>query len=236
MRKEFSSFYRDVFAELASPLTPADAMPGAELEAAERRAGIRMPTALRAFYTVAGRVRGFDHATDPLANPADWVVDRGRLVILSTDRDRVRYGVTAEARRDDPGVHVSRRRGSVFSPWQRAGARCSEFLVLRVCLQAASGGMPYTGYAHVGRETGEAVEARLGPGRRCRDLWAARAPGRVVCLAGPLRGEGMGFDVLVGGRTAGDFGGLIRELAALGVELSDVHGPAEPVTGADRVG
>ena len=236
MGKDFSSFYRDVFAELARPLTPADAIPGPELDAAERRVGGRLPAALRAFYAVAGRVRGFDHAADRLATPAEWFVDRGRMVILAGDRDRVRYGVTAEARRDDPGVHVTRRRGSVFSPWQRAGARCSDFLVLRVCLQAASGGMPYTGYAHVGRATGEAVAARLGPGRRCRDLWAVHAPGRVVCLAGPLRSEGMGYDVLVGGRSAADFRDLTGELADAGVELADVQEPTAPVADADRVG
>lgn len=234
MGKDFTSFYRDVFAGLACPLRPADAIPAAELDAAERRVGVRPPEAVRAYYAVAGRVRGFDHAADRLAAPAEWVVDRGRLVILSADRDRVRYGVTAEARRDDPGVHVTRRRGAVFSPWQRAGARCSDFLVLRACLQAAGGGMPFTGYAHVSRATGEAVEARLGPGRRCRDLWAALAPGRVVCLAGPLRDEGMGYDVLVGGRSAAEFLGLVRELAAVGVELADVHEPAGGA--ADPVG
>src|SRR5947207_1959255 len=87
-----------------------------------------------------------------------------------------------DGRAPGPGVHVTRRRGAVFSPWQRAGARCSDFLVLRACAEAAGGGMPFTGYAAVGRAVGEAVAERLGPGRRCRDQWAAHAPGWAVCL------------------------------------------------------
>src|SRR4051812_326558 len=44
--KDFAAAYRAVFAELALPLGPADGIAEAELAAAERRAGVRLPAAL----------------------------------------------------------------------------------------------------------------------------------------------------------------------------------------------
>lgn len=220
MSRDFDDLYRDTFAQLAMPLGPWDGAPAAEIAAAERRCGVRPPPALLAFYAVAGRVRP-DHAPGWPSPPAEWVADRGRLSFLTEDRGRVRYGVPAGARADDPQVLYSRRRGAVFSPWRTTGARCSDFLVLRACAQAAGGGMPHTAYAHVGRAVGAAVVGRLGPGRRCLDLWAAHGAGRVVCLAGPLRAEGMGYDLTAGGRTADELRALVRELGALGVAVLD---------------
>lgn len=53
----YPEFYGEVFASLARPLTEADQVPEGVIAANERRLGVRLPEALRAYYALAGNMR-----------------------------------------------------------------------------------------------------------------------------------------------------------------------------------
>ena len=85
------------------------------------------------------------------------------------------------------------------SVWVREELNCSNFLVLMLCWQAVHGGLPYTGWAQVGPEGGEAIIRRWGTIWKSRDLRACYRAGQAVCIAGPTSTAvpGMYLDLLV---------------------------------------
>jgi hypothetical protein len=215
----YPEFYGEVFAAVARPLIPADAVPAAEIAAHERRLRVRLPEALRAYYEVAGNMHRLDHAYNSLAEPAAWRIDRWVLVFLRENQGLVKWGVAA-ARSDEvdpPALYTVSGGDGAHSPWAPEDLCSSDFLVLMLCWQAVHGGMPYTGWAQVGARVVSAVAASWGPAWQSRDLRAYYRPGQVLCLAGP--GSGEQVDILVGGRTEGDFEAVAAELSRGGVRL-----------------
>jgi hypothetical protein len=213
----YPEFYGELFAALASPLTPADQVPEDVITANERRLRVRLPEALRSYYQTAGNMRRLNEAYNRLLAPDEWKLDQAVLVFLHENQGVVKWGVPAhKAPPIDPIVRytVSQSPGEC-SDWALEELVCSDFLILMLCWQAVHGGLPHTGWAQVNQAVGRAVVERLGPVYRTRDLRASYRSGQVVCVAG--RGDPL--DLLAAGRSKDEFGGLLRELAGIGVSL-----------------
>lgn len=223
--EDFTGYFRALFADLDGPPGAGDGTSAADLDAAERRLGVRLPPVLRAYFLVAGKLQRFNRAYERLLTSSEWVLDRRKLVFAGDARGRERYAVPISGRLADPAVHSCRLQGSVLSLWQRTETRCRDFLTLTVCHHAAGGAMPFTGYAPVDRATGAALAGAMGPALRCRDRAAWRESGWAVCLIGPLRSDGMWYDVLIGGRSAREFGAAVKRVTATGVGRLETYAP-----------
>jgi hypothetical protein len=57
---EVAQQYRHAFASLGRPLRRRDGIPQKEILAAEKHLGLRVPTAVREYYRVAGRADDFN--------------------------------------------------------------------------------------------------------------------------------------------------------------------------------
>ncbi|MET8543026.1 SMI1/KNR4 family protein [Kitasatospora sp. NPDC004799] len=105
------------------PLGPGDGFPDAELDAAERRLGLRLPVALREAYRLFGRRADLTSSQDVLLTPAELYVLDGALVYRAENQGCAHWGVLlADLDREDPPTVVrpdladtSRER---WEPWE----------------------------------------------------------------------------------------------------------------------
>ena len=72
MPENYDEMYRRTFAGLGRQLRRGDGVAASRLAAAERRLGVALPRALRAFYSVAGRASDFNNRHDQLLPPTEW--------------------------------------------------------------------------------------------------------------------------------------------------------------------
>src|SRR5947209_4674490 len=96
--KSFKSRYRELFARIGCPSTRLDGIPDASLEAAEEKLRVRLPTALRDYYVMAGRERRLNHAFNQLLAPKDWEVHEGKLIFMAENQNAAFWGVPATSR------------------------------------------------------------------------------------------------------------------------------------------
>lgn len=101
------TFVRDFAAGWVAPLTDADGVDDAELDAAEARLGLRLPAALREAYRLFGRREDLTANQDRLLPPDELSVEHGMLVFREENQWVARWGVPVEdLERDDPRVVV----------------------------------------------------------------------------------------------------------------------------------
>lgn len=208
--------YRAAFATLIRPLESDDGVAEDILSEAERRLGVRLPQALRAFYLTAGRFDRFNRAQDRLMPPEDWSTDGGKLIFLEENQAVVFWAVEASATPDDdPPVFRAANTPDVPFEWEVEHDRCSEFLTVHLHWQAVCGGFEHTGMAEISHEAAEGLLIgwpRIG---RVGELTAYGREGRAACVVG-------GDDpsqVYVGGRTQEEFEAIEAEFEAAGVGL-----------------
>ncbi len=89
------------------PLVPGDGFTDAELDAAERRLGLRLPAALREAYRLFGRRADLTSSHDVLLTPDELHVLDGALVYRAENQGCAHWGVPLdELGREDPPTVV----------------------------------------------------------------------------------------------------------------------------------
>jgi hypothetical protein len=141
--------YTRTFATLGRPLAPRDGSAESRIAAAERRLGVRAPTALRDYFLVAGRERRFNCVFNRLLRPEDWFVDSHKLVFMEENQAVVYWGTLAASRPPSDPPAFQGVNGDPIE-WHAEHERCSVFLRVMLHWQAAYGGaMPWSGTASV---------------------------------------------------------------------------------------
>ncbi|WP_316527708.1 SMI1/KNR4 family protein [Kitasatospora brasiliensis] len=97
------AFVRGFAAHWGEPLGPEDGFTDAELDAAERRLGLRLPAALREAYRLFGRRADLTSSHDVLLTPDELHVLDGALVYRAENQGCAHWGVPlADLGREDP--------------------------------------------------------------------------------------------------------------------------------------
>src|SRR5262245_22826141 len=146
----YSIKYRKTIETLANPVTTEDGLPAAEVVAGEHRLNIRLPSALREYYLICGRLEGLNRVHNRLYPPDGWFLDAGKLVFMEENQLVVFWGIPIGERTvDDPpvlqGVNVT---GQPIE-WHPEHDSCSEFLLMMLHWQAVCGGMAFTASANI---------------------------------------------------------------------------------------
>jgi hypothetical protein len=178
---DFSTQYRQIFADLGVTLGPREEIDATVLALAEQRLGIRVPDALRAYFAVSGGEQRFNQAHNSLLSPEQWFVDTGRLVFLAENQSVVFWGVVAVDDRPDPPVDQGVNDETIA--WYPEHPSCSGFLMAMLCWQAAMGGFGRTWSAAVTEHfRGKLIDSwrRVGSFER---LEAFVRDGVVLCLS-----------------------------------------------------
>jgi hypothetical protein len=140
--------YRDLFAALGIPLTDEDAVAESDLAAAEERAGVRLPAALRDYYQVAGNERELNRAHNRLLPLDEWVVDSAHVIFMEENQAVVLWAATCpDASEEDPPVYQAANDETL--EWTLEHEHCSVFLKVMLHWQATWGGMPWVAVAAV---------------------------------------------------------------------------------------
>lgn len=105
-----------------------------ELAAQEHRLNIKLPAALRAYYTGLGKHKEMNQTQDRLILPEQLHVDRsGRMVFYAENQFVAAWGILlADMELDNPPVYVSYD----DEHWQEEGSTVTEFLISMAYLQA----------------------------------------------------------------------------------------------------
>ena len=212
----YSIKYRQVIEALARPLNFEDGVPAAEITAGEHRLSIQLPSALREYYLIAGRLDQLNCAHNRLYAPRDWFVDAGKLAFMEENQAVVFWGIpTGDDSDDDPpvlqGVNVSNQPIG----WHPEHGCCSEFLLLMLHWQAVCGGMPFTAGADISSVELGRIQAEWRFVGEMGGMLVFAQDGGAVCVIG----EGQALQLFAGGRTEHDFNLISAELARIDVKL-----------------
>ncbi|MFE4518504.1 SMI1/KNR4 family protein [Kitasatospora sp. NPDC056783] len=105
------------------PLGPGDGFTDAELDAAERRLGLRLPAALREAYRLFGRRADLTSSHDVLLTPEELHVLDGALVYRAENQGCMHWGVPlADLDREDPPtvarLDLADKSQERWEPWE----------------------------------------------------------------------------------------------------------------------
>jgi hypothetical protein len=114
-------FLTGFVADWRAPLAPGDGFPAEELDAAEQRLGLRLPTALREAHMLLGRRGDLCRNQDPLLAPDKLFVYEGALVYQAENQGVAHWGILVADLEDDdpPAFHriSSSDPGEEWHPW-----------------------------------------------------------------------------------------------------------------------
>jgi hypothetical protein len=177
--------YIELFKQVGHPLTAKEAIPEDALRWAEERLGIRLPTALRSYYSVAGRETRLNTAFNRLLQPADLELHEGKLVFMAENQNAAFWGVPATRRPAlDPVVHVTNRVAGALSAWEPECRRCSVFLDFMVHMHASfGGGSEYKGSAAVPHTLLQSLDQNWKFAGEVKKMRAYSRDGKVVCFS-----------------------------------------------------
>lgn len=206
---DFKQHYRQLFDLLGHPLTKSMAIASPALSAAEKSLGVVVPSALRAYYAVAGNEKRLNRAHNRLLPIKDWYVDKKRLVFMEENQDVVLWGVSVgNPQNEDPPVSQSVNDDEL--QWSQESRRCSVFLAVMLHYQVVSGGFKHYASAPIPTH----LKRQLKSGWACygtlNGLTAYSRQNQVVCIE-PMMG------VLAAGKSKQD---LLAIETDLGLALS----------------
>ncbi|MFJ6619831.1 SMI1/KNR4 family protein [Kitasatospora sp. NPDC091335] len=117
------AFVRGFAAYWGEPLGPGDGFTEAELDAAERRLGLRLPPALREAYRLFGRRADLTSSQDVLLTPDELRVLDGALVYRAENQGCAHWGVLLDdlALEDPPTVirpDLADKSQERWEPWE----------------------------------------------------------------------------------------------------------------------
>ncbi|TWF71527.1 SMI1/KNR4 family protein [Kitasatospora viridis] len=118
-------FIADFAAHWRQPIAPGDGFDPAELDAAERRLGLRLPDPLREAYLRFGRRTDLTSNHDELLGPDELYVTDGALVYRAENQGAASWGIAlAELDRDDPGTVIrpdlADKSQERWEPWEQS--------------------------------------------------------------------------------------------------------------------
>jgi hypothetical protein len=208
--------YQRAIKALARSVTSEDGVPAAEIAAGEQRLGIRVPSALRDYYLIAGRFDQLNCSHNQLYAPSDWFADGGNLAFMEESQAVVFWGIpTSDESDDDPqvlqGVNVSNQP----IEWHPEHGCCSEFLLLMLHWQACCGGMSFTGGADISSLALRRIRAEWRFVGEMGGMLVFARDGIAICVIG----DGEALQLFAGGRTEKDFNLVRTELARIDVKL-----------------
>ncbi|MFJ9773073.1 SMI1/KNR4 family protein [Kitasatospora sp. NPDC101157] len=122
-REDAWALVRGFAAYWGAPLTPRDGFTDAELDAAERRLGLRLPVALREAYRLFGRRADLTSSQDVLLTPDELHVLDGALVYRAENQGCAHWGVLLDdlAQEDPPTVtrpDLADKSQERWEPWE----------------------------------------------------------------------------------------------------------------------
>ena len=155
-RKDRWSLLQDFIAEWHSPLKPGDGYSAAELDAAEKRLGLKLPLALREWYQLAGKRKDITAAQNFLRSPDRLYTqeeDGARVLCFYTENQAVvNWGVlVSDLNLDDPPVYLDET-GTIENQ------TLSEFITQMVILETACFGGKFGGNSSANSDTLTIVE------------------------------------------------------------------------------
>ncbi len=209
----FSDGYRAVFSDFGYPLTEKSAGSPGLLEQAEARLGVRVPTALRDYYLVAGRERRFNSAHNRFLPPTRWEINQKRLVFMEENQSVVLWGVsTRNPDSEDPPVSQGINDDPIA--WSPEHRKCSVWVRVMLHYQAVCGGFRHLGGGEAPDPTFYRFEKRGWTFHgEVNSLRAYSRPNQVVCL---MLSNDLPFtsqsSVMVGGKTRRDLQAIATEL------------------------
>jgi hypothetical protein len=127
--------HRQVYAALGRELKRGDATPLREILQAQQR--LSVSRSLGEYYRVAGRASDFHSAYDLLLPPAEWELDRGRLIFMEENQGVVLYGARFNLRHEAP---VEMRVSDEGARWVKVCASTRAFLQTMLCWNVAFAG------------------------------------------------------------------------------------------------
>ncbi|MFH9552212.1 SMI1/KNR4 family protein [Streptomyces sp. NPDC017435] len=139
-RAEAWRFIAGFAAYWGQPLKPGDGWSSVEVETAERRLGLALPTALREAYLLLGRRTDLTSNHDRLLSPDELYVTDGALVYRSENQGAASWGVLLkELDHDDPGTvmrtDLAEKSRERWEPWEPGlTAACIEMVMSEVVL------------------------------------------------------------------------------------------------------
>ncbi len=123
---------------LGRPLTPEDAVPEADLAAAEQRLGCALPAALREFHRAVGRQPAITRSFERFAGPHEWTVSGDKIVFLEENQGVCYWAADAQSR-------VYQTTDLDAPEWHEEVEGLREFLRVLLYYQMAQGGYPSCG-------------------------------------------------------------------------------------------
>ena len=107
-REDHWLLLKDFVAEWHGPLKRGDGYPASELDAAEKRLGLKLPLALREWYQLAGRREDVFAAQNFLVSPDELAISDDLLEIYSENQGVVWWGIKPEdLHLPDPPVYLN---------------------------------------------------------------------------------------------------------------------------------
>jgi hypothetical protein len=212
----YSIKYREAIETLAKPVTAEDGVPAGEIVAGEHRLDIRLPSALREYYLIAGQLERLNCAHNRLYSPRDWFVDAGKLVFMEENQQVVFWGISiGKDPVDDPPVLQGVNVAGQPIEWHPEHGSCSEFLLMMLHWQAVCGGMALTAGADISPMTLTRIRAGFPFVGEMGGMLTFARDGGTACVIG----EGEALQLFVGGRAEHDFNLIVAEFAHIGVTL-----------------
>ncbi|OLT14123.1 hypothetical protein BJF79_02815 [Actinomadura sp. CNU-125] len=130
------TYVRGFAAHWGVPLRPGDGTPGAELDAAEERLGVRLPAAFREAYALFGRRPDLHTNLHGLLAPDDFHLHAGGVVFREENQGVATWGLlVTELDAPDPPVRISTDDGP-WEPWLDAFSTAALEIVLSEATQA----------------------------------------------------------------------------------------------------
>jgi hypothetical protein len=121
---------------------PSDGVAPELIRHHEQRIGVRLPTALREYYRIAGVISSINQAHNRLATLEELGVEDRFLIFMAENQEVVHWGIPEDTcDTDDP--EVWQRNNDEVPGWYAAELSVSEFLVRNFDWQAGFGGAPY---------------------------------------------------------------------------------------------
>jgi len=107
-REDRWSLLKDFIAEWHGPLKRGDGYPASELNAAEKRLGLKLPEALREWYQLAGQREDVFATQNFLVSPEELEVEDGLLEVYCENQGIVHWGLKpADLHLPDPPVYLN---------------------------------------------------------------------------------------------------------------------------------
>jgi hypothetical protein len=138
-------FVTDFAADWRAPLVADDGYDSAELDAAEQRLGVRLPTTLREAYALLGRRDDLVRNQDRLQRPEQLYIHEGALVYHTENQGAAEWGILLDdVAAEDPAtfylLNLADKSAERWEPWtQRLSAALVELVMSETALYEGDG-------------------------------------------------------------------------------------------------